>query len=66
MISSFLIQQEGVEREMSSLAVRRRGGGGGGTILAGLRLSIVGIYLVEKLGNRELARGLVSLGPLFL
>ena len=51
---------------MSSPAAQRDGGGGGGTIPAGLRLSTVGIYLVEELGNRELARGLVSLGPLFL
>ena len=47
---------------MTSPAARRHGGGGGGTIPAGLRLSTVGIYLVEELGNRKLARGLVSLG----
>jgi len=49
---------------MSSPAARRRGGGGGGTIPAGLRLSTVGIYLVEELGNRELARGLVIWGSI--
>ena len=44
---------------MSSLVVRWHGGGGGGTIPAGLPLSTVRIYLVEELGNRELARGLL-------
>ena len=51
---------------MSSPAARRRGDDGSGTIPAGLRLSTTGIYLVEELENRELARGRVSLGALFL
>ena len=66
MISAFLIQQEGAERWMRSPAARRRGGGGGGVIPAGLRLSTTGMYLLEELENRELARGRVSLGALFL
>ena len=41
---------------MSSPAARRHGGGGG-IIPAALRLSTIGIYLVEELENRELARG---------
>ena len=51
---------------MRSPAARWRGGGDGGVIPAGLRLSTTGIYLVEELENRELARGRVFLGALFL
>ena len=49
---------------MRSPAARRRGGGDGGVIPAGLHLSTTEIYLVEELGNRELARGLVIWGSI--
>ena len=49
---------------MRSPAARRRGGGDGGVIPAGLRLSTIGIYLVEELENRELACGRVFGGSI--
>ena len=48
---------------MRSLAARWRGGGGG-VIPAGLHLSTTGIYLVEELENRELARGRIFGGSI--
>ena len=50
---------------MRSPAARWRGGGGGGGVIpVGLHLSTTGIYLVEELENRELARGRVFWGSI--